>query len=177
MSRHSSANRMPWAEPPQLLRHLRCSWQRLPAGPGNTHPHVFIDGGADLVFDGEGRLSKLRISWIYDPLTSLFMIEDLGLPATEPLTEAQRAELAAYQTEWHPDFEGDSYVYDGSREIGLSGPQEPDAEIRDGRVVISFTRKLDTPIPPSDQIRVEIYDPTYYTAYAVTEAPSYWAIP
>ncbi|MEM8570801.1 MAG: DUF1007 family protein [Pseudomonadota bacterium] len=136
-----------------------------------SHPHVFIEGGADLVFDDQGRLSALEITWIYDPLASLFIIEEVGLAFNQPLSPPERAELAAYQTEWAPDFEGDSYVYSAGAPVKMSGPQNPDADIHHGRLIITFTRTLETPVSPGEDTVVEIYDPTYYTAYTITEPP------
>lgn len=137
-----------------------------------AHPHVFIDGGVDFLFDGEGRIESLRVTWIYDPLNSLFMLEDLGLPvdATE-LAPADSTRLAAYQTEWIEGYDGDSYLWHGGDRIGLSGPLTPEAEIRDGQVAISFLREVATPFRPDDSTVVQVYDPTYFTAYAITDAP------
>ncbi len=143
-----------------------------------AHPHVFIDTGVDFLFDAEGRISDLRITWIYDPLSSLFMLEDLGIdPAAQDLTPEARTSLAAYQTEWAPDFEGDSYLRNGAGPLALSGPLDPAAEIRNGRVVISFRRSLDVPLRPGPDTVVAIYDPTYFTAYMVTETPRIVAAP
>ena len=138
-----------------------------------AHPHVFIDGGVDFLFDAEGRVASLRVTWIYDELNSLFMFEDLGIAADAPapLPAADRARLAAWQTDWFPEFEGDSYLWDGDRRIGLSRPRAADAEIRDGRAVISFLRDVEAPFRPGPETVVKIYDPTYFTAYAVTDAP------
>ena len=141
-------------------------------GPAAAHPHVFIDGGLDFVFDDDGRLASLRITWIYDPLASLFMLEDLGLAATGPLTAADRAQLAAYQTEWMPGFAGDSYLRHKGEAVRLSGPVAPEAEVRDGRVVIRFRRDLAAPVHPGHETVAEVYDPTYFTAYRITEAPA-----
>lgn len=143
------------------------------AGQAHAHPHVFIDGGADLIFDEEGRLSALRITWIYDPLTSLFMTEDLGLPGTGQLTDQQRAELAAYQTEWHPEYDGDSYLLQGDTVHLLSGPRNSSAEIDKGQTVITFEREVLSPFRPEPEAWVEIYDPTYYTAYTITKTPEF----
>jgi ABC-type uncharacterized transport system substrate-binding protein len=145
----------------------------LAPGPARAHPHVFIDGGVDFLFDAEGRLTDLRVSWIYDPLTSLLMLEDLGIDAygAAPLAPADRAALAAYQTDWYPEFEGDSYLWDGDRRIGLSRPRAADAEVVDGRVVIRFERALDAPFRPGAETVVKVYDPTYFTAYSITERP------
>lgn len=143
-----------------------------PAGVA-AHPHIFIEGGVDFLFDDSGRIDRLRVTWIYDPLNSLFMLEDLGIDADVelPLQPDDRARLAAYQTDWIEGFDGDSYLYHGDARIALSGPQEVEAELRDGQVVIAFVRAIETPLRPDDTTVVEIYDPTYFTAYSVTATP------
>lgn len=146
----------------------------LAPGAGWTHPHVFIDGGVDFVFDPQGRLESLRVTWIYDPLTSLFMFEELAIGGAPhaPLPPEDRARLAAYQTEWMQGFDGDSYLWHRRARIGLSGPVSPDAEVTDGgRVTISFLRRLETPLRPDASTVVKIYDPSYFTAYLVTDPP------
>lgn len=149
------------------------------AAPGvaRAHPHIFIDAGVDFVFDAEGRLTDLRVTWIYDPLTSLFMLEELGIDAADDaaLAPADRERLAQYQTEWIEGYEGDSYLWRGDRRVGLSGPEAADAELIDGKVAIRYLRALDAPFRPGGaadgETVVKIYDPTYFTAYLVTETP------
>jgi ABC-type uncharacterized transport system substrate-binding protein len=145
----------------------------LAAPQARAHPHVFIDGGVDFLFDAEGRLADLRVTWIYDPLTSLFLLVDLGIAATEDaeLTPDERARLAASQTEWVAGYDGDAYLRRGGVTVGLSGPNGPDAGLRDGRVAIGFSRALAEPFRPGEGAVVEVYDPTYFTAYVVTETP------
>jgi polyphosphate kinase len=115
-------------------------------------------------------VEALEITWVYDPLASLFMLEDLGITAVEDaeLSAAERERLAAYQTDWIEGFEGDSYLNDGTRRVGLSGPQAARAELVDGKVAISFRRTLEAPLQPGAETVVRLYDPTYFTAYFVT---------
>ena len=144
----------------------------LGARPAAAHPHVFIDTGVDFLFDDAGNLAQLRITWIYDPMISLFMQEDLGITPGRPLTADERARLAAYDTEWEEGYAGDAYLWDGARAVGLSGPRAADADFRDdGRAVIRFLRDVATPYRPGADTRVEIYDLTYYMAYTITETP------
>lgn len=142
-----------------------------------AHPHVFIDGGVDFVFNDAGEVTGLRVTWIYDHLSSLVMLEDLAIDGAAPLSPESRAALAAYQTEWHPDFEGDSYLYRDAARVPLSGPVAPDASVEGYRVTITFERRLEAPIPPGPELEVRVYDPTYYTAYQITEAPALAAAP
>ena len=145
----------------------------LSAGSAAAHPHVFIDGGANPVFDAEGRITALQVTWIYDPFTSLYMAEELGLPSDPdtPLSAEERASLARYQTEWAEGFEGDSDLTRDATPAALSGPLEADAEISEGRVVIRFLRRVETPFRPAPEAEIAVYDPSYYTAYAITDAP------
>ena len=137
----------------------------------SAHPHVFIDGGVDFVMDGSGDLTALRITWIYDPLASLFLLEDLGIASLDDsdLTPELRAELAASQTSWMEGYDGDSYLWHDGDRVALSGPVDPTARIEDGRIVYSFLRDVSTPLRPGADTTVKIYDPTYYSAYAVTQ--------
>ena len=144
----------------------------LAATPAAAHPHVFIDGGVDFLFDGEGRLSQLRITWNYDPMTSLYMLEDLGLDGSKPLSNDDRDRLAAYDTVWEKGYAGDTYLWDGKRAVALSGPRAREAEIRDGRVALRFLRDLDTPFRPGAKVRIEMYDPEYYYSYAIIGTPA-----
>jgi len=138
----------------------------------SAHPHVFIDGGVDFVMDASGDLTALRITWIYDPLASLFLLEDLGIFGLDDsdLTPELRAELAASQTSWTEGYDGDSYLWHDGDPVALSGPVDPTARIEDGRIVFTFQRETATPLRPGSDTTVKIYDPTYYSAYAVTQA-------
>jgi hypothetical protein len=64
--------------------------------PATAHPHVYIDGGVDFLFDSEGRLARLRVTWVFDALSSLFIMEDLGIGAEATLTPEDRNRIAAY---------------------------------------------------------------------------------
>lgn len=141
------------------------------AAPVAAHPHVFIDGGVDFLFDGEGRLAQLRITWDYDPMTSLFMLEDLGIDPATPLSADDRARLAAYDTVWDEGYAGDTYLWDGDQPVGLSDPRAPTAELREGRVLLSFLRDVEAPFRPDVPARVEMYDPEYYYAYTLVGTP------
>jgi len=140
--------------------------------PAPAHPHVFIDGGVDFRFDETGRLSAIRVIWIYDAFTSLFMLEQLGLDADGDgeLTEEDRAAIVADQTVWPEGYEGDSYLLVASEKVALGEPIEAEAALVDGKVEVQFTRPLAEPLA-ADGLRAvaKLYDPTYFFAYFVTE--------
>jgi ABC-type uncharacterized transport system substrate-binding protein len=141
--------------------------------PAGAHPHVFIDTGVDFLFDDEGRLTHIRVSWLYDFMSSFFFLDELGIVEDPPgqIDAAAKAELAEYQSQWIEGYEGDSYLWDGDTRIGLSGPLEPRAEYHDGLVEIVFLRAVETPFVPGADSVVKVYDPTYFSAYFVKGTP------
>jgi ABC-type uncharacterized transport system substrate-binding protein len=138
------------------------------------HPHVFIDAGVDFLFDPEGRLAHLRVTWLYDHLYTLLLLEDLGIRPGEggAITDDDRAALAHDQSQWIDGYDGDATLRHGGARIGLSRPIEPQADYRDGQVEIRFLRALETPIRPDDTTVVKLYDPTYFVAYYVEFPPT-----
>jgi ABC-type uncharacterized transport system substrate-binding protein len=138
-----------------------------------AHPHVFIDSGVDFLFDPEGRLAQVRVTWLYDHLSTLLLLEDLGIApdADGAIAEADKAAIARDQSQWVEGYEGDATLRHAGGRIGLSRPIEPQADYRDGQVEIRFLRALETPIHPDDTTVVKLYDPTYFVAYYASFEP------
>lgn len=141
------------------------------AGRADAHPHIFIDAGVTLVFDDRGQLGAVRIVWAYDELYSLLTVEELGLDPDFDgvLTEEERAQLSGFDMQWIEGFEGDAYLDMGGAAIALSGPLEWDAAYENGRIVTTHTRALTERVVPGEVPAIlQVYDPTYYTAYEIT---------
>jgi ABC-type uncharacterized transport system substrate-binding protein len=140
-------------------------------GRADAHPHVFIDAGVTLIFDEEGQLGAVRIAWAYDELYSLLAVEEFGLDPDFDgvLTEQERAQLVGFDMNWIEGFEGDAYLLVDGGQVALSGPLEWDAAYEDGRVVTTHLRALPERVSISAGPAIlQIYDPTYYTAYQIS---------
>ncbi|MEL7445180.1 MAG: DUF1007 family protein [Pseudomonadota bacterium] len=88
-----------------------------------THPHVFVDRGVDFVFEEEGKLSALNVTWKYDPFESLYPLSSLGVVPTEEgeLTPGDRARLIHHESNWPEHFHGAAHlsVSVGAHPIGF----------------------------------------------------------
>lgn len=144
------------------------------AGGAGAHPHIFIDGGAQFLFDDQGRLAAIRVIWQYDAFASLFILEALEVDrdADGVLTEDETAKVVADQLTWESDFAGDSYLWHGDAPVPLAGPTSGTAALSESRLSVTFERALETPLAPGDAaVLVKLYDPTYYFAYFATHEP------
>lgn len=138
------------------------------SAPALAHPHIFIDSGLRLIFDSQGRLAAVQVTWTYDDFYSLVQLQDMELDMDMDgvLTEAELAELAGFDTNWVEGYEGDFYLSADGQPVALSGPTKAGARVEDGRITTWHTRSLVHRYDPADgPLVMKIYDPTYYTAY------------
>ncbi|WP_192931108.1 DUF1007 family protein [Gemmobacter serpentinus] len=145
------------------------------AAPAAAHPHIWVDTGIEVIFDAEGRATALRIRWDYDEFYSLLLIEERGLDADHDGTasDAERAALQGFDMQWMEDFAGDTYAASGERPLTLSAPEGWTADYRDGRLTSSHLRRIDPPVTLDHPLRIEVYDPGYYSSYSIAYDPTF----
>ena len=143
----------------------------LSPGLAAAHPHVFVETGFEVIFDDEGRIEAVRVSWRYDELTSLYVTEDRGVdPDFDGVaTEAELEALKGFDMDWPEEFEGDTHLTVDGAKVPLGPPQEVTAGYDDGILSSTHLRRLEEPIPAEGVVIFSPYDPTYYTAYEITE--------
>ncbi|MEI4470608.1 DUF1007 family protein [Frigidibacter sp. MR17.24] len=136
--------------------------------PALAHPHVFADSHAGFAFDAEGRLAGLRISWLYDAFTTLVLYDQLSLDADGDgqLDAGDLARVAEGETDWPPEYEGDTYLWVDGAPRALGRPRNGTARMVGDRVEVSFD------LPLADPARLgaaslKLYDPSYYYAYSI----------
>jgi ABC-type uncharacterized transport system substrate-binding protein len=142
--------------------------------PAWAHPHVFVDATVEVIFDDQNRATALRIGWTYDDLFSLMIIEDRGLDPDfdTVLTEAEVAELSGFDMQWEPGYPGDTYALMAGQPLALSQPKDVTASSADGKITSTHTRSFDAPLViGSDPLVIQVYDPTYYSSYAIVGMP------
>lgn len=140
------------------------------ASPLVAHPHIFIDTGLDLTFDDKGYLVSVRTTWAYDELYSLLVTEhhQLDQDFDGVLTEAELAVLTGFDMQWAEGFNGDLEITQGGRVLNLSGPREATAQFKEGRIITTHLREVNTEQQTGEPLYIRPYDETYYTAYDVT---------
>ena len=140
-----------------------------------AHPHVFVDATVEAVFDDQGRLTAFRIGWTYDELFSLMLVEESGADpdGDGQVSDDEMQALDGFDMDWGTDFLGDAYVVQGAAAVALApGPQDWKTGWADGRRWSTHTRTLEAPLTPGPEgVTIQIYDPGYYVAYAITGEP------
>ncbi len=146
----------------------------LAALPAAAHPHVFIDATIEVVFGADGQAEALRIGWTYDDLYSLTYITENGYDPDFDgvLTAEEQARLAAFDMNWDAGFPGDTYALAGAQALGLSPPEAPTAVYAAGKLTSTHLRRFSAPVDPAKaELIVQVYDPSFYTAYTIAGMP------
>jgi ABC-type uncharacterized transport system substrate-binding protein len=146
----------------------------LPA-PALAHPHIFVDTTHQLIFDAEGRLEAVRVTWDYDELFSFTLILEEGYD-TDGDGHLTGEELAAFQlwdAAWLDGYKGDIELFVGGQELTLLPPTDWAADWHDGRAVSIHTRRLAEPVEVTGGLVLRAFEPEFFTAYTITAPPSY----
>lgn len=146
----------------------------LAAGPALAHPHVFIDTKIEVLLNDRNEATGLRISWTYDDLYSLYIVGDMGLDPDwdGKLTPEEVGKLSGFDMEWIEGFEGDTYALMAEKPLPLSGPRDWTAGYAGGKITSTHVRDFAAPVPVAEvPLIVQVYDPGYYTAYAIPVDP------
>ena len=118
------------------IRHVRkvirgvllCGLIVLFGSPAIGHPHVFVDGGVDFLFEND-TLVALRVTWLYDEFETLYILSlyNLSLNAQGGLDETDRMALVRHRSDWPSDFDGSAHLSVGGAPIALKRPTDMDA--------------------------------------------------
>lgn len=144
------------------------------AAPAAAHPHLFIDVGLTILFDDAGRATGVTVEWHYDEFFTLSYLTDEGYDPDFDgvLTDDELARLTGFDMRWQAGHAGDSYALSGEVPVALSGPADPTARMEGGRIVTTHTRRFAEPVAVTDApLVVQVYDPSFYTAYTIAFDP------
>lgn len=129
--------------------------------PAGAHPHGWIDVQSTVVFDGEGRITALRLDWLFDDIYSVFVLDeiaDAGQARDEALRAIARRDLENLR----------EYGYftdlriDGTR-VETGPVEQYDIGMREERLWLRFTVPLPAPVDPrAHGVTFAVYDPTYF---------------
>lgn len=161
---------MPRALSFAVLLALSC----LNPGQAGAHPHEFIDTGLTFRTDDEGRLGAIGVVWVWDDLTSMLIVEDLGMDGDGDgeLTGEEKQRLAAQFSQWPEEYTGDLYLTRDGQPVELTVPLEVKADYLQGRLVLNYLRALPERIPLGQvPVILQVYDPSYYVFYDLAGTP------
>jgi ABC-type uncharacterized transport system substrate-binding protein len=161
--------RFPSLHPRNLLAAALAAGAGLGPAALTAHPHIFVDAGLTLVIE-EGRVVSVEVTWLYDELYSLILMEDYDLDADFDLalTEEEVARTLGFDLDWSYGFEGGLVMQRDGAELSLGAPEPVSMElVGDGQLRTTHRR------PVVDEggaapLVAQVFDPEFYVAFEMT---------
>jgi ABC-type uncharacterized transport system substrate-binding protein len=156
------------------LAALTAATALLAAGSASAHPHMWIDARAVIDVDAQQRITAVRQVWLFDEMFGAYATQ--GLPKGKG-GSLPAATLKGMADDWmkalgEPISHYFTRVTVGGKTATFGAPRDAkvDWNPKTTRLTLSFTLPLATPMPVgADGAQVDIYDPTYFVAYAFDE--------
>lgn len=136
-----------------------------------AHPHMWIDGRARIAFDDQGRVTAIEQDWQFDEMFGAYTTQGLernpdgSLPAATLQGMAQDWMKALGEPVSH--YFTQATVNEQRATFGQPRDAMVTWDTETKRLTLTFTLPLAQPVAPtSDGLQFDVYDPTYFVAYA-----------
>jgi ABC-type uncharacterized transport system substrate-binding protein len=140
-----------------------------PAG-AHAHPHVWTSVQSELVFGKDGKLEAIRHRWTFDQFYSAMAVQGLDTDGDGKYSREELEPLAEVNVNSLQEFDYFTFVLDKGEPVPLKEPEDYWVTYEDGIVVLNFTLPLKEPLAAgSDQVKVEVYDPTFFVAFSFAD--------
>ena len=136
-----------------------------------AHPHIFIDAGLRLVFDEAGALDAVEVTWLYDELYSLIILQDYELDRDFDgvLTQEERDEFLGFDLNWNGGFSGGLEIATSDGEmLALGTPEAVSFDLtQTGQIQTTHRRAVEGGAQTGGLV-ASAYDPEFYIAFEMT---------
>ena len=140
-------------------------------GAAHAHPHIFVDAGLSLIRDAAGQISAVEVTWRYDELYSLILLEDYGLDQDfdMALTATEVTETLGFDLNWSGGFTGGLVLMQGDHALTLGPPVAVSMVLLAEGQIETVHRRPVIGAAPGDLV-AQVYDPEFYVAFEMTLA-------
>lgn len=143
-------------------------WLILPVA--QAHPHIYIEGGIELVFNPQGQATGVRQSWQFDELFSTYALQGM---TRDQAGQVAPAELDKITGEWmtalaDPESHFFTKITLAGQPLKLGAPRNALStwDPKASQLVLSFDLPIEPPINiDAKGLEVDIQDPSYFVAF------------
>ncbi|TCT07744.1 DUF1007 family protein [Aquabacter spiritensis] len=139
-------------------------------GAALAHPHVWVTMRTDVVYGPDGMMTGLKQAWTFDEAFTAFALQGMARnkdgsypdSVLKPLAEVNVTSLKEY----------DYFVKGKTAKAGLvfKDPVDYSLTFANDALTLHFVLPLEKPVPAKGSMTFDIYDPTYFVAFAFAEA-------
>ncbi|WGD28539.1 DUF1007 family protein [Ancylobacter sp. WKF20] len=137
--------------------------------PAFAHPHVWVTVNAELDYAPDGRLTGVRHDWTFDEGFSSYALQGLETGPDGKPSEKTLKELAQVNIDSLKEFDYFTYAKRGKQAIGFAPPKDYSLTYDGTSLTLHFTLPLAEPEAKKGSTTIDVYDPTYFVAFALAD--------
>ena len=162
---------MPTASPRRFLTGLAAlAASAALARPAEAHPHVWVTTKAEIAYGEGGRVTGIRNAWTFDAAYSAFVVQGLDANGDGVFSPEELSTLARENTANLAEFGYFTKLKVAGKEQPFADPTEPRMVMAAGKLTLTFLLPLKTTAAQGRGVAaVEVYDPTYFVAFGLSE--------
>lgn len=141
----------------------------LAPAPAQAHPHVWVSVKSELNFAPQTTIASVRHTWTFDAAYSAFATQGLDTNGDGKFAPEELADLAKVNVESLQEFGYFTFVRANGTKQETGDPVDYGLAFENGQLTLSFTLPLKAPAPAGKALTLEVYDPTYFVAFAMAE--------
>lgn len=125
-----------------------------------------MDAGLTLVIE-DGRVTAVEVTWLYDELYTLILMEDYGLDPDFDLqlTEDEVTQTLGFDLNWSHGFEGGLVMHRADTALELGPPEPVSLELVGPGQLRTVHRRPVVDVDTPAALVAQVYDPEFYVAF------------
>lgn len=141
------------------------------AVPALAHPHVSVTAKAEILYAPDGKVTGVRHAWTFDKAYSSFITQGLDGNKDGTYSPEELQDLAKVNTESLVDFEYFTILKANGAKQAFGSPRDYGMTYADGDATLTYVLPLKAPAAATKMLALEVYDPTFYVAFAMADGP------
>jgi ABC-type uncharacterized transport system substrate-binding protein len=132
---------------------------------GAAHPHVLVDGRAEVIFDADKNVTAVRNIWTFDEAYSAFATTGLDADNDGVFSQAELLPLAKVNVESLREFAYFTFLRVGKELLTFKDPTQYMLTSDGKRLELDFILPLARPARLNGKATLEVHDPEYFVAF------------
>lgn len=136
------------------------------ASPAQAHPHVWIEMQSDVIFNAQGLISAVKLTWTFDDGYAQVALDGLDTNGNGIYDPAELEPLTRENLESLKDYDYFTHVRFAGKAQAMGTPAEAGQTYSDDKLRLHFQLPLVTPIDPTKgEFVLKVYDPEFYISF------------
>ena len=136
------------------------------ATPARAHPHVWVEMQSDVVFNSEGLISAVNVSWTFDDAYAQMALDGLDKNGDGVYDPTELEPLTRENLDSLKDYNFFTYVRFDGKAQSIGAPVDAGQIYAKNKLQLHFQVPLVTPVDPArGEFVLKTYDPEFFIAF------------